>query len=56
MDNVKKQTLWTVDPTHSEILFRIRHMMITNVKGEFRKFDATINSDGNDFSSAIRII
>ena len=52
MDNVKKQTLWTVDPTHSEILFRIRHMMITNVKGEFRKFAATINSDGNDFSTA----
>lgn len=52
MSNVNNQTLWTIDPAHSEILFKIRHMMITNVKGEFRKFDATVKTEGNDFSSA----
>ena len=52
MSNVKNQTLWTIDPAHSEILFKIRHMMITNVKGEFRKFDATVKTDDNDFSTA----
>lgn len=38
---------WVLDPTHSELLFRVKHLMITNVKGEFRKFDAVI--DGDDF-------
>lgn len=44
------QTKWTLDPAHSEILFKVRHMMITNVQGEFMKFDATIITDGDDFS------
>lgn len=52
MNNAKNQTLWTIDPAHSEILFKIRHMMITNVKGEFRKFDATVKTEENDFSTA----
>lgn len=48
----KTQTKWTLDPTHSELLFKVRHMMITNVKGEFRKFNATILSDGQDFTKS----
>jgi polyisoprenoid-binding protein YceI len=45
-------TNWALDPTHSEILFKVKHLMITNVKGEFRKFNATLTSDGNNFSKA----
>lgn len=45
-------TKWVLDPTHSEILFKVKHLMITNVKGEFRKFDASLTSDGNNFSKA----
>lgn len=45
------KTKWVIDPAHSEILFKVRHLMITNVKGEFRKFTAEAVSDGNDFSS-----
>jgi polyisoprenoid-binding protein YceI len=45
-------TNWVLDPTHSEILFKVKHLMITNVKGEFRKFNATLTSNGNDFSKA----
>lgn len=44
------QTKWVSDPAHSEILFKVRHMMIANVKGEFRKFNATILTEGDDFS------
>lgn len=40
---------WILDPAHSEIDFRVRHMMITNVKGEFQEFTATI--DGEDFET-----
>jgi polyisoprenoid-binding protein YceI len=47
-----KETKWTIDPTHSEILFKVKHLMITNVKGEFRNFDAAIVAAGNDFSDA----
>lgn len=47
------KTTWTLDPTHSELVFKVRHMMISNVKGEFRKFDATITSDGTDFSKSL---
>ncbi|HRJ29458.1 MAG TPA: YceI family protein [Cyclobacteriaceae bacterium] len=43
---------WALDPTHSELAFKVRHMMITNVKGEFRKFDASIVSDGTDFTKS----
>ena len=45
-------TKWVLDPTHSEILFKVKHLMITNVKGEFRKFNASLTSDGNNFSKA----
>jgi polyisoprenoid-binding protein YceI len=51
------KTKWTLDPTHSELVFKVRHMMITNVKGEFRKFDATILAEGSDFTkSSIDVI
>lgn len=43
-------TKWIIDPTHSELTFRVKHLMITNVKGEFRKFTAEIN--GKDFTTA----
>ncbi len=45
-------TKWKLDATHSELAFKVRHMMITNVRGEFQKFDGTIESDGVDFSTS----
>lgn len=46
------KTKWTLDPTHSELLFKVRHMMITNVKGEFRKFEGAIETEGTDFTTS----
>ena len=43
---------WIIDPVHSEIDFKIRHLMITNVKGSFKEFDASIYTTGNDFLTA----
>lgn len=48
----QKITTWVLDPTHSELTFRVKHLMITNVKGKFRKFDAKIETPGDDFSKA----
>src|SRR5690606_3095092 len=44
------QTKWILDPAHSELLFKVKHLMISNVKGEFKNFDAVI--DGEDFRTA----
>ena len=41
-------TKWVLDPVHSEILFKVKHMMIANVRGEFRKFNVEVSSNGPD--------
>ena len=41
---------WALDSAHSELLFKVKHMMIANVKGEFRKFSAEL--DGEDFRTS----
>lgn len=46
------KTTWGMDPAHSELLFKVKHLMITNVKGEFRNFDVKVESEGEDFSGA----
>lgn len=43
-------TKWAIDPTHSEIGFKVKHLMISNVKGNFTNFNATI--DGEDFTKS----
>lgn len=50
------QIKWTSDPAHSEILFKVKHMMITNVRGEFRKFSIEATSDESKFlPSSIKV-
>ncbi|RFA08885.1 polyisoprenoid-binding protein [Subtercola boreus] len=36
-----KAGTWTIDPSHSEVAFSVRHLLISKVKGKFEKFDAT---------------
>ena len=43
---------WGVDPTHSDVQFKIRHLMITNVSGSFNIFQASVETEGEDFSKA----
>ncbi len=46
------KTTWAVDPTHSEISFKVKHMMISTVRGFFKDFDAKIESSNEDLSDA----
>ena len=46
------ETKWNSDPTHSEITFKVKHMMISNVKGEFRNFSAEIEAEDDTFKNA----
>ena len=43
---------WAIDPFHSEISFKVKHLMITNVKGVFKEFEASIYTTGDDFMTA----
>ncbi|HLG04335.1 MAG TPA: YceI family protein [Bacteroidia bacterium] len=46
------KTNWTIDPMHSEIQFKIRHLVISNVTGNFGKFDAGVETENDDFQTA----
>ena len=45
-------TKWSLDPTHSEIGFKVKHLMFTNVSGSFKTFTASAETEGDDFGNA----
>ncbi|MGF1922743.1 MAG: YceI family protein [Bacteroidia bacterium] len=45
-------TKWTLDPTHSELQFKVKHLMITTVTGSLKSFSADLTSEGDEFSNA----
>ena len=45
-------TTWVIDPLHSDVIFKIKHLVISNVTGSFKKFDGSIVTPGNDFNNA----
>jgi polyisoprenoid-binding protein YceI len=49
---MEKEIKWSIDPIHTEIAFKVKHLMISNVKGVFREYGASIFTTGTDFSSA----
>lgn len=49
-----KTTKWILDPTHSELTFKVKHMMITNVKGEFKTFSVEVDGE-NIFKSPLSV-
>jgi polyisoprenoid-binding protein YceI len=46
---------WKIDPAHSEILFKVKHLMITTVTGSFKKFDLEVETETEDFSTVSKI-
>jgi len=50
---MEKQTTWVLDPAHSELTFRVKHLMISNVKGYFKNFEASFQAEGDDFAKGI---
>lgn len=45
-------TKWSIDEHSSDISFVVNHLMISTVKGNFKKFNASVYTNGNDFTSA----
>ncbi|MGC4040486.1 MAG: YceI family protein [Flavobacterium sp.] len=45
-------TKWAIDPTHSEVGFKVKHMMFTNVSGKFGTYEADITTEEDDFTKS----
>lgn len=43
---------YKIDPSHSDILFKVKHLMISTVTGSFKNFDATAEINNNDLTDA----
>src|SRR6476659_9209888 len=46
---------WKVDPSHSEVQFKVKHLMITTVTGYFKSFDLEVVTENDDFATASKI-
>ena len=46
------QTKWGVDTTHSEVQFKVKHLVISTVTGSFKKFSGEVIAEGDDFNNA----
>ncbi len=49
---MENSTKWVIDPTHSEVQFKIKHLVISTVTGSFRKFEGTVINHGDSFDNA----
>jgi len=45
-------TTWSIDPLHSEVLFKVKHLVISTVTGSFKTFSGTITSEDGEFENA----
>lgn len=52
MTTTANKTQWKADTAHSEIGFKVKHMMITNVRGKFEDYNVSLTTEGEDFSTA----
>jgi polyisoprenoid-binding protein YceI len=43
---------WSIDPEHSNIGFKVRHLMVSNVKGSFEKFSGTVDINDKDITKS----
>ena len=50
-----KTGTWTIDPSHSDVSFTVRHMMISKVRGNFRTFEGTITTAEDITASAVSV-
>ncbi|MBO9572966.1 MAG: YceI family protein [Chitinophagaceae bacterium] len=48
--------IWKIDPAHTEIQFKVKHLMITTVTGYFKTFEGTVETETDDFNSTTAIM
>src|SRR5437764_4323438 len=47
---------WKIDPVHSEIQFKVKHLMITTVTGHFKNFDLEVETETDDFNTTSKLV
>lgn len=52
MEATATTTKWAIDAMHSEVQFKVKHLVISTVAGTFNSFDGTVESAGEDFDGA----
>jgi len=52
MESTIETKTWAVDPAHSEILFKVKHMMVSTVTGSFDEFNGTLKTTDSGFEDA----
>jgi polyisoprenoid-binding protein YceI len=45
-------TNWNIDPTHSEVQFKVKHLVISTVTGTFKSFSGSLSTENDDFDGA----
>ncbi len=45
-------TKWAIDAAHSELHFKVRHLLVSNVTGQFKNFTASVETNGDDITTA----
>lgn len=51
-NSIKIMSNYKIDPSHSEVSFKVKHLMISTVTGQFAAFDASMQSESSDFTDA----
>jgi polyisoprenoid-binding protein YceI len=52
LPNLAAASSWTIDQDHSNVGFKVKHLMVSNVKGEFRSFNGTLEIDDKDVTKS----
>lgn len=47
------KTKWVIDPTHSEVTFKVKHMMISTVTGQFESFNGELETSSENFEDVV---
>ncbi len=50
------KTQWAVDTSHSEVQFKVKHLMITTVTGSLEQYQLTVETEGDDFTNPASIL
>lgn len=43
---------WTIDTNHSEVIFKVKHLVVSTITGQFKSFEGKIEGDKEDFTDA----
>jgi len=49
---METQTKWVLDPMHTEVQFKVKHLVISTVTGAFKSFEGNLETENSDFSGA----